>query len=128
MREDYRSATLDAADLAPTWHEQLLAWIGAAREAGLPDPNAMVLGTGDDEGRLTTRTVLAKDVDERGVTFFTNYTSEKSHQLRQTRRASATFPWLPLPRPAGGGGPPGRPPRAGPPPARRAPPPGARRA
>jgi len=100
MREDYRSATLDAAELAPTWHEQLLAWIGAAREAGLPDANAMVLATGDDEHRVTTRTVLAKDVDARGVTFFTNYTSEKSHQLRQTRQASATFPWLALQRQA----------------------------
>ena len=100
MREDYRSSSLDADDLADTWHEQLLAWIGAAREAGLPDANAMVLATGDDEGRITSRTVLAKDVDERGVTFFTNYTSEKSHQLRQTRRASATFPWLALQRQA----------------------------
>jgi pyridoxamine 5'-phosphate oxidase len=100
MREDYRAATLDAADLAATWHEQLIAWIGAAREAGLPDANAMVLATGDDEGRLTTRTVLAKDVDGGGVTFFTNYTSEKSHQLRQTRRASATFPWIALQRQA----------------------------
>ena len=100
MREDYRSATLDAADLAETWHAQLLAWIGAAREAGLPDANAMVLATADDEGRVTTRTVLAKDVDERGVTFFTNYTSEKSHQLRQTRRCSVTFPWLALQRQA----------------------------
>jgi pyridoxamine 5'-phosphate oxidase len=100
MREDYRSASLDAADLAETWHAQLLAWIGAAREAGLPDANAMVLATADDEGRVTTRTVLAKDVDERGVTFFTNYTSEKSHQLRQTRRCSATFPWLALQRQA----------------------------
>jgi pyridoxamine 5'-phosphate oxidase len=100
MREDYRSATLDVADVAPTWHEQLLAWIGAAREAGLPDANAMVLATGDEEHRLTTRTVLAKDVDERGVTFFTNYTSEKSHQLRQTRQASATFPWIALQRQA----------------------------
>jgi pyridoxamine 5'-phosphate oxidase len=100
MREDYRSASLDAADLAETWHAQLLAWIAAAREAGLPDANAMVLATADDEGRVTTRTVLAKDVDERGVTFFTNYTSEKSHQLRQTRRCSATFPWLALQRQA----------------------------
>jgi pyridoxamine 5'-phosphate oxidase len=100
MREDYRAASLDAADLAPTWHEQLLAWIGAARDAGLPDANAMVLATGDDEHRVTTRTVLAKDVDARGVTFFTNYTSEKSHQLRQTRRASVTFPWLALQRQA----------------------------
>lgn len=100
MREDYRSATLDVADLAPTWHEQLLAWIGQARDAGLPDANAMVLATGDEEHRLTTRTVLAKDVDASGVTFFTNYTSEKSHQLRQTRQASATFPWLALQRQA----------------------------
>lgn len=100
MREDYRSATLDAADLAPTWHEQLLAWIGAAREAGLPDANAMVLATGDEEHRLTTRTVLAKDVDERGVTFFTNYTSEKSHQIDRTRQVSATFPWIALQRQA----------------------------
>jgi pyridoxamine 5'-phosphate oxidase len=100
MREDYRSATLDVADVAPTWHEQLLAWIGAAREAGLPDANAMVLATGDEEHRLTTRTVLAKDVDAHGVTFFTNYTSEKSHQLRQTRQASATFPWIALQRQA----------------------------
>jgi pyridoxamine 5'-phosphate oxidase len=100
MREDYRSASLAADDLADTWHAQLLAWIAEAREADLPDANAMVLGTADDEGRVTTRTVLAKDVDERGVTFFTNYTSEKSHQLRQTRRASATFPWLALQRQA----------------------------
>ena len=100
MREDYRAASLDVGDLAPTWPEQLVAWIEAARERGLPDANAMVLATGDDEHRLTTRTVLCKDVDARGVTFFTNYTSEKSHQLRQTRQASATFPWIPLQRQA----------------------------
>jgi pyridoxamine 5'-phosphate oxidase len=100
MREDYRNASLEAADLADTWHEQLLAWIAEAREAELPDANAMVLATADDEGRVTSRTVLAKDVDTRGVTFFTNYTSEKSHQLRQTRRASVTFPWLALQRQA----------------------------
>ena len=100
MREDYRAAALDADDLAGTWDAQLLGWIAAAREAGLPDPNAMVLATGDDAHRLTTRTVLAKDVDPRGVTFFTNYTSEKSHQLRQTRQGSATFPWLALQRQA----------------------------
>lgn len=94
MREDYRAGALDADDLAGTWHEQLRAWIDAARDAGLPDANAMVLGTVDEAGRVTTRTVLAKDVEPDGVEFFTNYTSEKSHQLRQTRRASATFPWL----------------------------------
>jgi pyridoxamine 5'-phosphate oxidase len=100
MRVDYSDGELDVGDLASTWHEQLLAWLRDARVAELPDPNAMVLATSDDEYRVTTRTVLAKDVDERGVTFFTNYTSEKSHQLRQTRQASLTFPWYGLQRQA----------------------------
>jgi pyridoxamine 5'-phosphate oxidase len=100
MREDYRVGALDVADLADTWHAQLLTWIDAARDADLPDANAMVLGTADEAGRVTTRTVLAKDVEPEGVTFFTNYTSEKSHQLRRTRQASATFPWLALQRQA----------------------------
>lgn len=100
MRVDYRAGELDVDDLAPTWHEQLLLWLAHARAAELPDPNAMVLATSDDEYRVTTRTVLAKDVDARGVTFFTNYTSEKSHQLRQTRQASLTFPWYALQRQA----------------------------
>ena len=43
--------------------------------------------------RPTSRTVLCKGVDERGVVFYTNYTSAKSHELRSIRRASATFPW-----------------------------------
>lgn len=108
MREDYRAASLDVDGLGATWHQQLLAWIGAARSAGLPDANAMVLGTADDStdgGRVTTRTVLAKDVEPDGVTFFTNYTSAKSHQLRTTRQASATFPWLALQRQATVAGP-----------------------
>jgi pyridoxamine 5'-phosphate oxidase len=100
LRVDYRAGELDVDDLASTWHEQLAGWLGAARDAGVPDPNAMVLATSDEEGRVTTRTVLAKDVDAAGVTFFTNYTSEKSHQLRQTRQASVTFPWYALQRQA----------------------------
>ncbi|MFC5064221.1 pyridoxamine 5'-phosphate oxidase [Actinomycetospora atypica] len=93
LRVDYRAGELDVNDLASTWHEQLVGWLEEAREAGVPDPNAMVLATSDEDHRVTTRTVLAKDVDAAGVTFFTNYTSEKSHQLRQTRQASVTFPW-----------------------------------
>jgi pyridoxine/pyridoxamine 5'-phosphate oxidase len=37
--------------------------------------------------------VLCKGFDERGLVFYTNYTSSKSHDLRVVRYASATFPW-----------------------------------
>ena len=93
MRVDYRSAELDVEDLAPTWHEQLGAWLAEAVAAGVAEPNAMVLATADADGRPTSRTVLCKGLDARGVVFYTNYTSAKSRDLRATRYASATFPW-----------------------------------
>lgn len=93
MRVDYRAETLDIDDLGPTWHEQLAAWLAQAQAAGVVEANAMVLATAREDGRPSSRTVLCKGLDARGVVFFTNYTSAKSHDLRSTRYASATFPW-----------------------------------
>jgi pyridoxamine 5'-phosphate oxidase len=58
----------------------------------------MVLATADLEGHPSSRTVLCKGLDERGVVFYTNYTSAKSHDLRRSRFASVTFPWYGLQR------------------------------
>lgn len=93
MRVDYRSEGLDVDALAPTWHEQLANWLAEAEAAGVVEANAMVLATATPEGRPSSRTVLCKGLDERGVVFYTNYTSAKSRDLRQTRYASVTFPW-----------------------------------
>ena len=98
MRVDYADRGLDLADLADSWHEQLAQWLRQAQEAGLPEVNAMVLATSGADGRPSSRTVLCKGFDERGIVFYTNYTSAKSHDLRATRYASATFPWYALHR------------------------------
>jgi pyridoxamine 5'-phosphate oxidase len=94
MRVDYQSEAFDVGDLAGTWHEQLAAWMAEAEKAEIPEVNAMVLATAGPEGQPSSRTVLCKGIDERGVVFYTNYTSAKSHDLRLTRYASATFPWF----------------------------------
>lgn len=93
MRVDYRAEGLDVCDLAPTWHEQLAHWLAEAGAAGTPEPNAMVLATAGPDGRPSSRTVLCKGLDPRGIVFYTNYTSAKGHELRATRYASVTFPW-----------------------------------
>jgi pyridoxamine 5'-phosphate oxidase len=94
MRVDYAPTNgLDVGDLAPTWHEQLARWLDEAITEGVAEPNAMVLATSGDDCRPTSRTVLCKGLDARGIVFYTNYTSAKSHHLRATRYASATFPW-----------------------------------
>ncbi|GAB3493704.1 pyridoxamine 5'-phosphate oxidase [Amycolatopsis cihanbeyliensis] len=98
MRVSYESEPLEEAALAGTWTEQLQHWLDQAVSAGVAEPNAMVLATADAEGRPSSRTVLCKGLDPRGVVFYTNYTSAKSHDLTVTRYASVTFPWYALHR------------------------------
>jgi len=98
MRVDYRRDELDVGDLADTWHEQLVRWLDDATAADVVEPNAMVLATTSDDCTPSSRTVLCKGVDERGVVLYTNYTSAKGHELRAMRRAAATFPWYALQR------------------------------
>ena len=56
----------------------------------------MVVATADADGRPSLRTVLLKGLDERGVTFFTNYESAKGHDLAVNPVASILFPWIDL--------------------------------
>ncbi|HEU5475435.1 MAG TPA: pyridoxamine 5'-phosphate oxidase [Actinophytocola sp.] len=100
MRVSYEQGALYESDLAATWLAQLKRWVDDATRAGVAEPNAMVLATAGPDGLPSSRTVLAKGLDERGVVFFTNYTSNKSHDLFATRYASATFPWYDLHRQA----------------------------
>src|SRR4051794_23296100 len=78
MRENYTMAGLDEADLAGDWLIQFDRWLTEAVQAGVTEPNAMVLATADAAGRPSARTVLAKGIDSSGVVFYTNYTSAKS--------------------------------------------------
>jgi pyridoxamine 5'-phosphate oxidase len=98
IRVVYPASALDTDDMAPTWHEQLACWLHDALTAGLPEPNAMVLATADAEGRPSSRTVLAKGLDQRGLVFYTNFTSRKMHDINATHFAAATFPWIGLHR------------------------------
>ncbi len=91
------SSDLDVDWLADGWLALLHNWIDEAEEAGVAEPNAMVLATVHD-GRPVTRSVLCKSVDEDGVTFYTNYDSAKGADLAATPYASVTFPWYALGR------------------------------
>ena len=92
------SGDLDADWLDAGWVALLGSWMAEAEQAGVAEPNAMVVGTVDSEGRPVTRTVLCKSVDESGISFYTNYDSDKGEQLAANPYASATFPWYSLGR------------------------------
>jgi len=98
MRQAYRRAGLDESDLEATWFAQLRRWIMDAERDGELEPNAMVLSTASPDGRPSSRTVLLKGLDERGLVFFTNLESRKGRELAANPRAAAVFPWVDLQR------------------------------
>ncbi|MFW0152604.1 pyridoxamine 5'-phosphate oxidase [Mycobacterium sp. smrl_JER01] len=104
MRVEYGSAEkdgsgdLDADWLEAGWVALLNRWMSEAEQAGVAEPNAMVVGTVDGQGRPVTRSVLCKSVAESGLSFYTNYGSDKGDQLAAIPYASATFPWYLLGR------------------------------
>lgn len=104
MRAEYGSvekdgsADLDADWLQHGWVALFGEWLADAVRAGVAEPNAMVLGTVDADGRPVTRTVLCKSADATGISFYTNYDSDKGLQLAGVPYASATFPWYLLGR------------------------------
>jgi pyridoxamine 5'-phosphate oxidase len=110
LRRSYAAGGLAEADLAADPYTQFARWLGEAADAGLTEPNAMVLGTvgtvgtgstvgtvGPDAGP-SARTVLLKGVDADGFVFFTNYTSRKGTELAASPAASLLFPWYDLER------------------------------
>jgi pyridoxamine 5'-phosphate oxidase len=98
LREEYTRGGLQREEMAAEPQQQFAIWFDQARTAELPEPNAFVLSTADAAGRVTSRTVLLKEMDARGFVFYTNYTSEKARQMGENPQVSACFPWFPLER------------------------------
>jgi pyridoxamine 5'-phosphate oxidase len=78
--------------------EQFQAWFQDAVNAQAVDVNAMSLATASASGEPSVRTVLLKDIDERGFVFFTHYSSPKGRDLAENPRASLLFYWPELER------------------------------
>ena len=68
-------------------------WLDEAREAGAFEPDAMAVATAAADGAPSVRMVLLKGHDERGIVFFTNYSSRKGEELEENPRAALLFHW-----------------------------------
>jgi len=93
LRDEYRLARLDEADVDPDPLDQFQRWFLEAQRAALREPNAMSLATADASGRPACRMVLLKEADRRGFTFYTDYRSPKANDLAGNARAALCFYW-----------------------------------
>jgi pyridoxamine 5'-phosphate oxidase len=90
--------TLLEDELAANPVDQFSGWFAQAVDAGLPEPNAMVLATTSAEGHTRCRTVLLKAHDDAGFVFYSNRTSRKGTDLAGNSWACVLFPWYGLGR------------------------------
>jgi len=98
LRKSYEIGSLDEADAGNAPLELFQRWLDHAVAAKVPEPNAMTLATVGTDGRPSTRVVLIKYADERGLVFFTNYDSRKGHELEANPHAALQFHWVELER------------------------------
>jgi len=100
MRRPYSAADdgIREETVAADWLAQFESWLADAVAAGLPEPNAMTVATANASGRPSARTVLLKQVDRGGFTFYTNYTSRKGIEVAENPYASLVFGWFAIGR------------------------------
>jgi pyridoxamine 5'-phosphate oxidase len=98
LRKTYDHGELDENASLSDPLKQFDKWLNDAIKADLPEPNAMTLATVASDLRPSTRVVLIKGFDERGIVWFTNYNSRKGHELAGNPFAALQFHWVELER------------------------------
>ena len=73
-------------------------WIQAARAAGVPLPDAFQLATAEPGGAPSVRTVIVKEVDDRGLVLVTSLGSRKARELSRNPRCALVAWWPALGR------------------------------
>jgi pyridoxamine 5'-phosphate oxidase len=98
LRKSYETGELDEAQAGTEPLQQFEHWFREALDAGVPEPNAMTLATVGANGRPSTRIVLIKDYDARGLVWYTNYDSRKGQELAIHPWAALQFHWVEMER------------------------------
>ena len=98
LRKSYEKAELSEQESPSDPMLLFEKWLHEAVRAEIPEPNAMTLATVSKENRPSTRPVLIKGCDERGIVWYTNYESRKGLELAGNPCAALQFHWVELER------------------------------
>ncbi len=98
LRKSYERAELNESASQADPLKQFEQWVNEAIAAEVPEPNAMTLATVASDLRPSTRVVLIKGFDARGIVWFTNYGSRKGLELAGNPYAALQFHWVELER------------------------------
>jgi pyridoxamine 5'-phosphate oxidase len=98
LRKSYEKAELSEDASAADPLQQFERWLNEAIRSEVPEPNAMTVATVASNMRPSTRVVLIKGYDARGIVWYTNYDSRKGQELAGNPFAALQFHWVELER------------------------------
>lgn len=98
LRKSYERAELNETASNADPLQQFDQWLQEAIKAEIAEPNAMTVATVGSNLRPSTRVVLIKGYDERGIVWYTNYNSRKGKELAGNPFAALQFHWVDLER------------------------------
>ncbi len=98
LRNEYDKFDLPEHQLTADPKDFFERWLDEAIRLQAPEPNAMSLSTVNADGMPSSRIVLLKGFDDKGLQFYTNYDSHKGQDLAQNPKACLLFFWPTLQR------------------------------
>ena len=77
---------------------QIVEWLTQAERTEAQEPAAMSVATVGVDGRPSLRIVLLRGIDERGLVFYTNLSSEKAEDIRANPYVALCLHWKSMAR------------------------------
>jgi pyridoxamine-phosphate oxidase len=98
IRRNFERGTLYKKDVPENPIDLLKKWLNDAVELNIKDANAFVLSTVRDGKFPDSRVLLIRDITEKGLHFYTNYTSKKAEDMKANPHAAINIFWPELER------------------------------
>ncbi|MCG6958728.1 pyridoxamine 5'-phosphate oxidase [bacterium BMS3Abin03] len=84
---------LSEDDVLSNPFEQFNVWFDEANQTEIVEPTAAILSTVGENNHPSARTILLKEVNEKGFVFYTNYESKKAKDIASNPNISLLFLW-----------------------------------
>jgi len=97
-RRDFKNEALEESNMANDPFDQFEKWFEQALTSKIKEPYAFTLATANALGHPSARVLYMRDVTKRGISFYTNYQSDKGSDLAENPYCTANFFWMELDR------------------------------
>lgn len=98
VRRDFRGEVFDKQHIPDNPLKLMEEWLEMAMQSGIREANAFLLSTSSEDNQPDSRVLLLRDIEEGGLSFFTNYLSKKAKDMKSNPKVCLNFYWKELDR------------------------------